>query len=52
MAGPLVGLSSLQIAGSGTDVAVASGFGPIIYVVLAFLALAIVALALFCINAR
>jgi MFS family permease len=52
MAGPLVGLSSLQIAGSGTDVAVASGFGPIIYVVLAFLALGIVALAVFCIKAR
>ena len=52
MAGPLVGLSYLQIADSGTDVAVASGFGPIIYVVLAFLALGIAALAVFCIKAR
>ena len=52
MLGPIAGFVSLQIAGSGAEATDASGFMPIIYVVLAIFALAIVALALFCIKAR
>jgi hypothetical protein len=52
MLGPIAGFASLQIAGFGAEATDASSFVPIIYVVLAIFALAIVALALFCIKAR
>jgi len=52
MVGPIVGLVSIQFAGSSLETSEGSAFGVIIYVVLAIMVLAIVALAMFWKKAR